>query len=44
MKSTRLLATLLLVAVCAGFSSCEEELEEEPSTIPSPEGVMIHLI
>lgn len=38
MKSTRLLATLLLVAVCAGFSSCEEELEEEPSTIPSPEG------
>lgn len=38
MKSTRLLATLLLVAVCAGFSSCEEELEEEPSTIPRPEG------
>lgn len=38
MKSIRLLATLLLVAVCAGFSSCEEELEEEPSTILKPEG------
>lgn len=38
MKFIRLLATLLLVAVCAGFSSCEEELEEEPPTILKPEG------
>ena len=30
MKAFRLLTTSLLVAVCVGFGSCEEELEEVP--------------
>ena len=31
MKTFRLLATLLLIAVCAGFSSCgDDELDTKP--------------
>ena len=37
MKSIRLLAASLLVAVCAGFSSCgDDELEKEPIHIFDP--------
>lgn len=41
MKSIRLLVTSLLVALCAGLSSCSEELDSEPmTTLPTEPSIL----